>query len=81
LIAINELLLQVINASSVALHYTGLEMRFLDLCGFPDPMTSTTVKDVYNILLSCDALTIIGRIIIDQREEDQFLLENGCGAL
>ncbi|MDI9420910.1 MAG: hypothetical protein QM451_01575, partial [Bacillota bacterium] len=45
LIAINELLLQVINASTVALHYTGLEMRFLDLCGFPDPMTSTTVKD------------------------------------
>jgi len=29
----------------VALHYTGLEMRFLDLCGFPDAMTSTTVKD------------------------------------
>ena len=26
-------------------HYTGLEMRFLDLCGFPDAMTSTTVKD------------------------------------
>jgi C4-dicarboxylate transporter len=45
LIAINELLLQAINASTVALHYTGLEMRFLDLCGFPDAMTSTTVKD------------------------------------
>ncbi len=29
-------------------HYTGLEMRFLDLCGFPDAMTSTTVKDGSN---------------------------------
>lgn len=42
--------MQVINASTVALHYTGLEMRFLDLCGFPDAMTSTTVKDGPKVL-------------------------------